>query len=485
MLKPLWRGRLQASFVFAVALMLLPFQTYAQSANPLLTPPPLREPKPIAPDLEAFTLENGMEVVVIPDRRAPVVTHMVWYKVGSADEPKGKSGIAHLLEHLMFKGTEANPGDTLSRTVTRLGGQQNAFTSYDYTAYFQQVAVEHLETMMVLEADRMVNLELTPDVTLPELSVVLEERASRVEGNPGARLGEAMAAASYVSSAYGRPIIGWSKELSELTYQDALDFYDQFYTPNNAVLVVAGDVNVEDVRSLAEKTYGQVERRADPQPRIRLSEPEPNAQQYLRLVDPQVSQASVRRSWIVPSYATAEPGSGEAEAFDVLAAVLGGGTTSLMHTELVLNRKIALSVGAFYSGSQMGEGRFAVFAVPVDGVSPDEVLLAMQDMIDKLSTDQVTQEEVDLNVRKFVASTIYAQDSQQTLARIFGASLATGGTIEEVQGWSKRMTDVVNTDVVALAATYLNAERSITGYLVPDPQAGSGADTTPPSNESD
>ena len=211
-------------------------------------------PVAAAPTVSDFKLANGLEVVVIPDHRAPVVTHMIWYKVGSADETAGKSGLAHFLEHLMFKGTETNPGDSFSQDVAEIGGQENAFTSNDYTGFFQRVPREHLKEMMALEADRMTGLVLTDAVVKPELNVVLEEQNMRVANNPVGRLGEQMDAALYLNHPYGRPAIGWRNEIETLDREDALAFYRRFYTPNNAVVVVAGDVSADEVKACAEDT---------------------------------------------------------------------------------------------------------------------------------------------------------------------------------------------------------------------------------------
>jgi zinc protease len=205
-----------------------------------------------------FTLSNGMQVVVIPDHRAPVVTHMVWYRVGAADEPRGKSGIAHFLEHLMFKSTEKIASGEFSRIVSRMGGQDNAFTSQDATAYFQRIHKDRLGEVMAMEADRMVNLRLTEHEVLTERDVILEERRSRVENNPQAVLDEQMNAVLYYSHTYGIPVIGWEHEIARLTREDALSFYKHHYAPNNAILVVSGDVTPEEVRRLAEETYGKI-----------------------------------------------------------------------------------------------------------------------------------------------------------------------------------------------------------------------------------
>ena len=205
-----------------------------------------------------FTLANGLELVVIPDHRAPVVTHMIWYKVGAADETPGKSGLAHFLEHLMFKGTAKNPAGQFSQVVARIGGQENAFTSNDYTGYYQRVPSEQLKTVMEFEADRMTGLQLTDDVVLPERNVILEEQNQRIGNNPRARLGEQIDAALYLNNPYGKPVIGWRHEMEELSRDDAIGFYRRFYAPNNAVVVIAGDVDPAKALALAEETYGKV-----------------------------------------------------------------------------------------------------------------------------------------------------------------------------------------------------------------------------------
>src|SRR6266581_7717293 len=302
-----------------------------------------------APNVSHFTLANGLEVVVIPDRRTPVVTHMLWYRVGAADETSGKSGLAHFLEHLMFKGTAKNPQGLFSQTVATIGGQENAFTSSDYTGYFQRVARERLRTVMEFESDRMTGLVLTDDVVKPELQVVLEEQNMRVANNPGARLSEQMEAALYLNHPYQRPIIGWRQEIEKLTRDDALAFYKRFYTPNNAILIVAGDVTAEEVKILAEDTYGKVARVTEVAPRQRPQEPAQVASRTVTLADARVTQPSVQRYYLVPSYTTAK--SGESEALEVLSHILGHGASSRLYDLLVVEKSIAVNAAAGYSGS--------------------------------------------------------------------------------------------------------------------------------------
>src|SRR5436305_9336063 len=242
-----------------------------------------------------FTLGNGMQVVVIPDHRTPVVTQMVWYKVGSADETPGKSGLAHFLEHLMFKGTAAHPPGEFSQTVLRIGGNENAFTSTDYTGYFQRVPREQLAKMLEFEADRMTGLVLKDENVLPERDVVLEEFNMRIANNPEARLSEQLVASLYLNHPYGRPVIGWRQEIEKLSREDALAFYKRFYAPNNATLLIAGDVDLHEIRPLAERTFGQIA----PQPaiaarRMRPQEPLPAAPRPVPLSDPRVEQTGWR-----------------------------------------------------------------------------------------------------------------------------------------------------------------------------------------------
>src|SRR4051794_2386117 len=300
-----------------------------------------------------FRLDNGMEVVVIPDHRAPVVTHMVWYRNGSADDPLGKSGIAHFLEHLMFKGTKKHKQGEFSEVVAELGGQENAFTSNDYTAYFQRIAKEHLPVLMAFEADRMTNLVLTDDIVAPERDVVMEERRMRTDGDPASQLNEAVQAALFTHHPYGKPIIGWMHEIEDLGREDALSYYNRYYTPENAILIVAGDVEPEDVRKLAAEHYGRIPPRGEAPVRHRPREPEPRARRLVTLADEKVQQPSHQRVYLVPSYTSAAPG--EAEALEVLAHLLGGGQTSLLYRHLVLEQKIAVMAGAYYMGTALND----------------------------------------------------------------------------------------------------------------------------------
>ncbi|POF34675.1 zinc protease [Roseibium marinum] len=432
----------------------------------------------IAPNLESFTLDNGLQVVVIPDRRAPVVTHMIWYKAGSADEPEGQSGVAHFLEHLMFKGTDKHPNGEFSKIVSERGGQENAFTSTDYTAYFQRVAKQHLPLMMELEADRMENLVLSDAVVSPERDVVLEERRMRVDSNPGSRLREALNAITFVNHPYGSPVIGWQSEIEALNKDAAIAFYDRFYTPNNAVVVIAGDVGIDDVRRLAADTYGKVTRRAEPGERVRPAEPPLAGERRIAVSDARVRQESLSENWVVPSSST---GAGHTpEALDVLAYILGEGPSSRLHQSLVLDLEAAISAGAYYQGSALDDGRFGVYATPRPGHTLEELEQLISAELQQLLETGVSEAEVERAKNSMIASAIYAQDSQSGLARLFGGALATGQTIEDVQSWPSQVKAVTPQDVLDAARAYLTA-LPVVGELrmAPEEPAAALTETTP------
>jgi len=417
-------------------------------------------------DVSHFTLGNGLEVVVIPDHRTPVVTHMVWYKVGSADETAGKSGLAHFLEHLMFKGTKKNPLGRYSQTVATLGGQENAFTTDDYTTYYQRIPRERLKTLMEFESDRMTGLVLTDEVVKPELQVVLEEQNMRVANNPGARLGEDMEAALFLNHPYGRPVIGWRHEIEKLDREGALAFYRRFYTPNNAVLVVAGDVTADEVRTLAEATYGKVERVVEVGPRDRPKEPVHEAPRTVTLADPRVGQPGLRRIYLAPSASTAA--AGESEALDVLASILGSGSNSRLYQTLVIDKDMAINAAAGYDGTALDYGPFQVSVTPKPGTTLPQIEAALDAVLAEVIDKGVTAEELERSKNRLIADAAYAQDNQATMARWFGAGLATGLTVEQVQTWPDRVRQVTADSVRAAARRYLDKRRSVTGYLIRD-----------------
>ncbi len=434
---------------------------------------------------ETFTLENGLQVIVVPNHRIPAVTHMIWYRVGAADEPPGKSGIAHYLEHLMFKGTKTVPNGEFSRLVAQNGGRENAFTSQDYTAYYQTVAVDRLELVMRLEADRMVNLDLTPEKALPERDVILEERRQRIENNPAALLGERVRSALFMNHPYRKPIIGWPQEIAKLTLDDALDFYRRYYAPNNAILVVGGDITAEELKPLAEKYYGVIPAREVPA-RVRPQEPPHFAPARVTLTSDRVRSPSWMRSYLAPSYRTAR--NGEAYALQVLEEILGGSATSRLYRSLVVEQKIAVSAGAGYGADDFDSSTFEIYARPRPGGDVAEVEAAVEREIAALLEDGVSEEEVARAKKRLVTAAVYARDSLQSGARIFGRALASGRTVEDVESWPERIDEVTADQVNAAARAVLVIESSVTGVLLPAPPgdgkpvasggSGDGAGTT-------
>ncbi len=420
-------------------------------------------PEPVS----SFTLDNGLQVVVIPDRRTPVVTQMIWYKVGSADETPGQSGLAHFLEHLMFKGTVRHPAGEFSKTVARIGGNENAFTSYDYTGYFQRVPREQLATIMGFEADRMTGLTLKDENVLPERDVVLEEYNMRVANNPAARLNEQVMAALYLNHPYGRPVIGWRHEIEKLDREAALAFYKRYYAPNNAILVIAGDVAASEVHDLAKKTYGGIAAQpAIPAKRERPQEPVPAGPRTVTLADAKVEQPSLTRAYLVPSARTAAKG--ERAALSVLAHILGGGSSSLLYRALVIEQAIAVSASTWYQGTALDPSQFGISASPKPGIDFARLETVIDATIAAVADNGISAEQLEDAKTQLVAQTVYAQDNQAALARWYGASLTVGLGLDDVRGWPDEVRAVTAAQVRDAARKWLDKTRSVTGYLVKD-----------------
>ncbi len=419
-------------------------------------------PASAEPKISDFTLDNGMRAVVIEDHRAPVVTHMVWYKVGSADEPAGKTGIAHFLEHLMFKGTEKIASGEFSKTVAQNGGQDNAFTSRDYTAYFQRIAKDRLGLVMEMEADRMRNLVIAEDEVVSERDVVLEERNSRTDSSPSAKFREQYSAALYLNHAYGDPVIGWRSELAKLNRKDALEFYERFYAPNNATLVVAGDVTPEEVQALAEEHYGPIAS-VDLELAVRGQEPPHIAARRLVMSDARVSQDSFSRTYLAPSYVTGE--GNEAEALSLLADILSGGTTRRLPKMLTIETDLAIYAGAYYSGMSRDSGEFGFYGAPKGETTLTELEGAIDWMIADLLENGITEEELARAKKKAIASEVFSYDSQTSMAQSYGAALTIGLSLERLEDWQEILESVTVEDVMNAARKVFVPERSVTGWL--------------------
>lgn len=425
---------------------------------------PMAAPADIADQVTDFTLDNGLQVVVIEDHRAPVVVHMLWYRAGSSDEPAGVSGIAHFLEHLLFKQTKTLEAGEFSRVVAENGGSDNAFTSKDFTAYFQRVAADRLDLMMQMEADRMVNLDLSEEDILTEREVIIEERNQRVENSPGALFREQTTAALFLNHRYGVPVIGWRHEMEKLSLSDALDFYRQYYAPNNAVLVVAGDVVPDEVRQLAEKNYGPLP--ANPQlgPRARPQEPPQIAARRLSYRDERVAQPYMTRSYLAPER---DPGDqSTAAALTLLAEILGGGQTSVLTQKLQFETSTAVYAAAFYDGLSLDDSSFGFAVVPSAEVTLQAAEEALDQALAEFFEAGVDLEQLERIKTQFAASDIYARDNVQGLANSYGAALTSGLGLSDIHAWPDIIQAVTAEDIMAAAKDVLRDAGSVTGWLM-------------------
>jgi zinc protease len=411
-----------------------------------------------------FTLDNGLDVVVIEDHRAPVVTQMLWYRAGSADETPGVSGVAHFLEHLLFKGTKTMEPGEFSATVARNGGSDNAFTSYDYTAYFQRIAADRLDLIMRMESDRMTNLQLDEADILTERDVIIEERNQRVENSPGALFREQKNAMQYLNHRYGVPIIGWRHEMEALDLDAALDYYRTFYAPNNAILIVAGDVTPENVRTLAETHYGPIAANPDLPERVRPQEPPQLAERRITMRDARVSQPYVTRSYLAPER---DSGAQEnAAALTLLADILGGGQTSLLAEKLQFQTQTAVQVGASYSGLSLDDTTFDLFVVPAPGVTLEQAEAAMDEALITFLETGVDADQLERIKMQFRASETYARDDAGGLAHRYGQALTQGLTVADVQAWPALIQDTTAEEIMQAARDVLDRTQSVTGWLM-------------------
>ena len=436
---------------------------------------------------ESFMLDNGMEVVVIPNNRAPVVTHMVWYKVGAADEPRGKSGIAHFLEHLLFKGSEQvgardlEPGE-FSQIVRGMGGQDNAFTAQDYTAYFQSVPSDKLETVMRMEAGRMNGIKPPPEEVLSERKVILEERRQRTDNDPRGQFGEQLTAAAFINHPYGIPVIGWKHEMDELSYEDAKSFYDQWYAPNNAVLVVSGDVSPAKVFELAIDIYGKLPRENVPA-RNRTRSPELNSKTSVTLQHPAIREPVVQTLFRVPS---ARQDKKASLAFQVLEEIMGGGSTSRLYQSLVATDKIASGAGLSYQGAAWDDGRLWIYATPVPGQKLPDIQAALLNQLRLLIEKGLEDGELDDAKSRLIDEAVYARDSLTGPAMVIGYGMVTGQSLDDIEYWPYDIAEVTAQDVIDVAKTYLNPDAPtehppVSGYLLP--QQGEAQETGGAAND--
>ncbi len=435
----------------------------------ILSPEPVRAKEPLGTDTAApekvfnaktFTLANGLQGVVVENHSVPVVTHMVWYRVGAADEVAGKSGIAHFLEHLMFKGQsypglgELGPGE-FSKIIRSLGGNDNAFTAQDYTAYFQTIASKHLETVMRMEAGRMRGLNLPKDVVDAERLVILEERRQRIDNDPRAQFDEQMSEVLFANHPYRKPVIGWFHEMEGLSWEDATSFYKKWYAPNNAFLIVSGDVTVDQVKALAEKTYGIIPRSEVPE-RKRTASPPFIGRTSVTMSHEVIREPVFMREYRVPS---ARQNLKDSLALQVLEEIMDGGPTSRLYKSLVVEKKIASSVGFSYSSYAWDDSTASLSAIPMEGVTLEQVEQALDDEIRKLIRDGVSEQELKDAVLRLQAEAIYARDSVAGPAMVIGYTLATGVSLEDLETWPQQIETVTAQQVQEVAARLLDPDK--------------------------
>lgn len=419
-----------------------------------------------AEPVSEFTLKNGMKIIVKEDHRSPTAVHMVWYKAGSMDEFNGTTGVAHVLEHMMFKGTKTVKPGEFSRRVAALGGRENAFTSKDYTGYYQQIDRARLEEVMALEADRMANLVLDAKEFAPEVKVVMEERRWRTEDRAAALLSEALHATAFTAHPYRRPIIGWMSDLQQLTVQDAQDWYQRWYAPNNATMVVAGDVDAQQVLKLAEKHFGKIQPR--PVPVTRAQEEPPQRGMRRVAVKAPAENPYVALAFKVPAMRDIEKDD-DAFALDVLETVLDGHDNARLNARLVRADRVANAVSARYSALARGPTLFVLGGSPAKGVSTLELEQRLRAEIDRIAKDGVTEQELRRVKAQLIASQVYKRDSVFGQAMEIGSLEMVGLSHRNIDRLIERVKAVTQQQVQAVAKKYFGEDGLTIATLIPLP----------------
>ena len=410
-------------------------------------------------------LANGMQIVAVPNHRSPVVSHMVWYRAGAADEPPGASGIAHFLEHLMFKGTPKYPDGIMDEVVARNGGDQNAFTSHDYTAYYQNIAVDRLALVMEIEADRMRNLILDPKEVATEREVIIEERRMRVSNQPAAILDERLDAALWLTNRYGIPVLGWEQEMRGLSREDAFAFYHRFYAPENAILVVSGDITLEQLKPLADKYYRSIPRVGEPNARQRSADLDATANVSVTYSDVRVRQPQWWRKWIAPSYNAGNKA--DVYPLTIFDSIVGSGSTSKLYRALVIDRKVAAGVGVSYDSAAVSYGTFSISMSPSPGVSIEQVQAALEEELAKILKDGISDADVARAKERILAGLVFAKDSSLGAAQGVGGMLVVGVPLEEIEDLPERLRAVTADQVRSAARKVIVQSASGTAILLP------------------
>jgi zinc protease len=427
-----------------------------------------KTPIVVSDGVASFELDNGLKVIVKQDHRAPVVVHQVWYKVGSNYEHNGITGVSHMLEHMMFKGTKSVKVGDFSKKVSKMGGQENAFTSSDYTAYYQVVGKQHLESVMQLEADRMRNLLLDEEQFQKERDVVTEERRLRTDDNPSSKLYEQFNAIAFLNSPQRIPVIGWMQDIRNWQLQDLQSWYEQWYAPNNATLVVVGDVDPVKVKEYAEKYYG-IHKKSNimpPKPQLEI----PQIGKRAITIKGATKLPSVIMGFQVPSLVTAsnEDGRKEAYALDVLGDILDGDDSARLTKFLVRGSKKLASVEAYYRATSRLKTSFSFSMTPSAGVTPEQAQQQVWQEIKKLQTQKVTKKELNRVLAQAEAAYVYRQDSVNGQAMVLGSLASVGLPISTLDNWIDNIRKVTPEEIQAVAKKYFTQDTLTLGILLPN-----------------
>jgi len=409
------------------------------------------------------TLDNGLEIIVIPNTKVPAVTHTLWYKAGSIDEPQGQSGIAHFLEHLMFKGTPNVPKGEFSSRIAKLGGSDNAFTSHDYTGYYQNIPKEHLATVMELESDRMQHIAFTQEDVLRERNVILEERRMRIENNPQGLFTEQLKASLFLHHPYHNPLIGWMHEMETLSLKNASDWFHRYYAPNNAVLIVSGDITMDELLPLAKQYYGPIQSRIIP-PRIHTTEPPARAERIVMMHDPKIVHDELYRYYQAPTQTYGD--TQHAYALTVLSYLLAGSQTSTLYQQLVVDQQYAASVSSNYDDIGIGPSIFAFRAIVQGHNSINDIEAVLDDTIEHVKSTPFSQTDIERATNALAAEAIYARENLKGLAFIYGQTILSGLDQSYVENWEHNITSVTAEDIMAAANHVFVPQSSVTGYLM-------------------
>ena len=415
--------------------------------------------------VERFQLANGLTVVVMPNDRLPVVTHMMIVKAGSADDPYGKSGLAHYLEHLMFTGTKNYPEGVYDRSIARVGGAQNAYTTRDYTLFYATVAKENLSMVMTMESDRLANLAFEPTRATRELKVITEERNMRVDNSPAAQWEEQLDALTFLNHPYHQPVMGWLEDMQTFTAVDAKQYFAQHYRASNMILLVAGDVTVRDVRRLAQRYYGNLPA-GSVAARDWPKEPPVRMARHGDMHDARVNEPRLLRQYVAPS--AVDGNTKEAVPLSVFAYYLGGGDTSVLYNSLVREQKLATAINAEYDPLAIGPSLFRISAIPAEGVSLQQLEQALDAELAKVLAGTLDSATIARSKTLITAEIIYAQDGLQQMANIMAELYAKGLDEQFFYSWSENIAAVKDADALAAARDVIKPKASVTGYLLPE-----------------